>query len=135
MSLNIMSVKRLLPILLFPLLTGCEFLYELLEIPDPQKVEVSRNAEGRAIGSACRHTGRSLEDCYVINPGASKAAIFEGWREMNDYMLLNQMEVVPSQIPQPGEIPLRPRPSNPLPPPTGNEVIEPPEFIVPGTSS
>ncbi len=130
MSLRIMSVKRLLPILLFPLLTGCEFLYELLEIPDPKKEAAMQEAEGRAIGSACRHTGRSLEDCYVINPGAPKAAIFDGWREMNDYMLMNQMEVVPSQIPQPGEIPHRPRPQ--VPPPAANEVIEPPEVIVPG---
>jgi len=41
------------------------------------------------------HAGRSLEDCYALNPNASKAAIFEGWREMNDYMLQNNLREVP----------------------------------------
>lgn len=88
--------------LLFPLLTGCEFVYDLLEIPDPKKEGAEREAEGRAVGSACRHAGRSLEDCYILNASAQKAAVFTGWREMNDYMLMNEMEVVPSKIPQPG---------------------------------
>lgn len=30
---------------------------------------------------------------------------------MNDYMLMNEMEVVPSRIPQPGDIMSRPRPA------------------------
>jgi len=104
-----MSFKRLLLLLIFPLLTGCEFIYELLEIPDPKKQAEIQEAEGRAVGSACRHAGRSLEDCYQLNPTAQKAAVFSGWREMNDYMLMNEMEVVPSKIPQPGDIMSRPR--------------------------
>ncbi len=121
-----MSVKHLVLLPLFPLLAGCDFLYDLLEIPDPQKEAVAREAEGRAIGSACRHSGRSLEDCYQLNPAAQKAAIFEGWREMNDYMLMNEMEIVPSKIPQPGEAMLRPRI---LPEPIEREIIEtPPPF-------
>lgn len=97
--------------LIFPLLTGCEFIYELLEIPDPKKQAEIQEAEGRAVGSACRQAGRSLEDCYLLNPTAQKAAVFSGWREMNDYMLMNEMEVVPSKIPQPGDIMSRPRPA------------------------
>lgn len=104
-----MPFKRLLLLLIFPLLTGCEFIYELLEIPDPKKRAEVQEAEGRAVGSACRHSGRSLEDCYQLNPTAPKAAVFTGWRDMNDYMLLNQMEVVPSRIPQPGDIMSRSR--------------------------
>lgn len=106
-----MSFKRLLLLLIFPLLTGCEFIYALLEIPDPKKQAEIQEAEGRAVGSACRHAGRSLEDCYQLNPTAKKAAVFSGWREMNDYMLMNEMEVVPSRIPQPGDIMSRPRPA------------------------
>lgn len=104
-----MSAKRFLFLMLLPLLAGCDALYELLEIPDPQKVAAAVEAEGRAVGSACRHAGRSLEDCYLINPGAQKAAVFAGWRDMNDYMLMNDMEVVPSKLPQPGEALIRPR--------------------------
>lgn len=116
-----MSVKTRLLLLTFPLLTGCEFLYELLDIPDPKKVAAALEAEGKAVGSACRQAGRSLEDCYVLNSGARKAAIFAGWREMNDYMLMNDLEVVPSRLPQPGEAPIWPRP---LPGSAEGEIIE-----------
>ena len=51
-----------------------------------------------AVGSACRHAGRSLEDCYSLNPAASKAAVFTGWRDMNDYMMEHKLEVVPSRL-------------------------------------
>lgn len=97
-----MPVKTRLIMLLFPLLTGCELLYDLLEIPDPRKEAAAAEAEGKAIGSACRHAGRSLEDCYLLNPSAQKAAIFAGWREMNDYMLANNLPEVPSQLSPPG---------------------------------
>lgn len=116
-----MSFKTRLLLLVFPLLTGCEFLYELLEIPDPKKEAAAIEAEGKAIGGACRHAGRSLEDCYVLNPAAQKAAVFTGWREMNDYMLLNNMAEVPSKLPQPGEMPMWPRP---LPGSAEGEIIE-----------
>jgi hypothetical protein len=45
-----------------------------------------REAEGRAIGGGCRHAGRAIEDCFALNRQADKAAVFAGWREMNDYM-------------------------------------------------
>ena len=41
------------------LLAGCE----QLGIEDPAKVAEAREAEGKAIGGACRHSGRALEDC------------------------------------------------------------------------
>ncbi|ANQ84176.1 hypothetical protein [Azoarcus olearius] len=98
------AIRRfpLLPAILFalPLLTACEQVGELLELPNPKKEAAQADAEGRAIGSACRHAGRSLEDCYVLNPGAQKAAVFAGWRDMNDYMMEHKLDVVPSQLPQ-----------------------------------
>lgn len=115
------SAKTRLLMLLFPLLTGCELLYDLLEIPDPRREAAEVEAEGKAIGSACRHAGRSLEDCYLLNASAQKAAIFAGWREMNDYMLMNELEVVPSKLPQPGELPAWPRP---LPGTAEGEIVE-----------
>lgn len=98
-------------------LSGCD----QLGIESAQAVAERRDAEGRALGGACRHAGRAIEDCYTLNPRADKAAIFAGWREMNDYMLQNELEVVPSRLPQPGEIPAWPRP---LPGSNEGEIIE-----------
>ena len=74
------------------LLTGCD----ALGVETPGKVAQKKEAEGRAIGGACRHAVRSLEDCYGSNPKASKAAIFEGWREMDEYMRENEIAGMPS---------------------------------------
>jgi len=98
-----MLAKRLTPLLLLLLLAGCEQVNTLLELPDPQKEAAAAEAEGKAVGGACRHSGRSLEDCYVLNPKTQKAAVFAGWREMNDYMMQNNMQTVPSQLRQPLE--------------------------------
>lgn len=76
------------------LLTGCDRLYERAGLPDPAKVL----ADGKAIGGACRHAGRGLEDCYALNPTASKSAIYDGWKEMNEYMAKNDMQAIPPQI-------------------------------------
>ncbi len=83
---------------LLPLTTGCEQLADLLELPNPSRDAARLESEGRAIGSACRHAGRSLEDCYTLNAGAEKAAVFAGWRDMNDYMMEHKLEVVPSLL-------------------------------------
>lgn len=98
------SVSRRLALcaLLLPLLTGCEQLVAQLGLPDPKKEAAAAEAEGRAVGSACRQSGRSLEDCYALNAGASKASVFAGWREMNDYMTQNNLEIVPSRLPTAG---------------------------------
>jgi hypothetical protein len=82
-----------------PLLSACDQLSEMLEIPNPAQEAARAEAEGQAIGSACRQTGRSLEDCYVLNADAQKAAIFAGWKSMNDYMLEHNLKEVPSQLP------------------------------------
>lgn len=74
---------------------------EQLGIDDPVKLAAAKEAEARAVGSACRHSGRNLEDCYDTNPKASKAAIFAGWREMDAYMRENKIETVEPQLPPP----------------------------------
>ncbi|MDT8992252.1 hypothetical protein RQP54_15375 [Curvibacter sp. APW13] len=84
-------------LLLLPtlLLTGCvEEINKLLE--DPKAVQ--KEADARAIGSACRYGLRSIEDCYVLNPKASKSAVFAGWKEMDQYMRDNKVEGVPAKI-------------------------------------
>ena len=72
------------------LLAGCD----QLGIDTPAKVAERRAAEGRAIGAACRHAARAIEDCYALNRKSDKAAVFAGWREMNDYMRENAIEPV-----------------------------------------
>ncbi|HEY0856468.1 MAG TPA: hypothetical protein VGE16_05400 [Albitalea sp.] len=76
------------------LLAGCD----MLGIESPDKVAAARDAEGRAIGGACRHAGRAIEDCYALNRRTDKAAIFAGWRDMNDYMRENKIEEVPPTL-------------------------------------
>ena len=73
------------------LLAGCD----MLGIESPEKLAALREAEGRAVGGACRHAGRAIEDCYTLNRRIDKAAIFAGWRDMNDYMRENKIEAVP----------------------------------------
>lgn len=93
---SLRTVAALLALL--PLITGCEQIAELLEIPNPSREAARLESEGRAIGGACRHAGRSLEDCYTLNAGAEKAAVFAGWRDMNDYMMEHNLQVVPSRL-------------------------------------
>jgi len=75
-------------------LSGCDQLKDRAGFVDPARVE----AEGKAIGAACRHSGRGLEDCYRLNRNASKAAVFAGWKEMNEYMVKNNLEVMPPEL-------------------------------------
>ena len=65
-----------------------------LGIESPEKVAAAREADGKAIGGACRHAGRAIEDCYALNKKADKASVFTGWRDMNDYMRENKIEAV-----------------------------------------
>jgi hypothetical protein len=76
------------------LLSACD----LLGIEAPEKTAAAREADGRAIGGACRHAGRAIEDCYALNRKAERAAIFAGWRDMNDYMRENKIEPVAPQV-------------------------------------
>jgi hypothetical protein len=57
--------------------------------PDPRIAQ--READARAIGGACRHALRGIEDCYRLNEKASKTAVFDGWKEMDQYMRDNKM--------------------------------------------
>ena len=80
-------------------LGGCE----LLGMEDPAKIAAAKEAEGKAIGGACRHSGRALEDCYLMNPKAQKAAIYTGWRDMDGYMRENKINnIVPDLVDAPG---------------------------------
>lgn len=80
-------------------LTGCDVVQQRLGLEDPSQKEAKADAEGRAVGSACRQSGRAIEDCYSVYYWLPKASVFAGWREMNDYMLANKLEVVEPKLP------------------------------------
>ena len=88
-------ILRLIPVLAITLLiTGCDVASVLG--PDPRTAQ--READGRAIGGACRHAMRGIEDCYRLNERSPKTAIYEGWKEMDLYMRENKLEGQPSKI-------------------------------------
>jgi hypothetical protein len=76
------------------MLAGCD----MLGLDSPEKVAAARDADGKAIGGACRHAGRAIEDCFAIYKKSDRAAIFAGWRDMNDYMRENKIEPVQPQL-------------------------------------
>ena len=87
-------MKRHLVLCALALLAGCD----MLGIESPEKIAANREADGKAVGGACRHAGRAIEDCYALNKRADRAAVFAGWRDMNDYMRENKIDEVPPQI-------------------------------------
>ena len=103
-------ILRPLILLSAVLLAGCDLQSIQAALADPRIAQ--REAEAKAIGSACRHGLRSIEDCYSLNEKASKAAIFEGWKEMDSYMRENKIEGIAPQGLKP-----------PPPPPPADSVI------------
>ncbi|MEY4736848.1 MAG: hypothetical protein RL302_1167 [Pseudomonadota bacterium] len=71
------------------LLAGCDIAALLA---DPKVAQ--KEADSKAIGGACRNGLRAIEDCYALNEKASKAAIYAGWREMDQYMRDNKLDGV-----------------------------------------
>ena len=86
-------IARLLLLAMTLSLAGCDNIVALMA--DPKVAQ--RIADSKAIGSACRYGMRSIEDCYVLNEKASKAAVFDGWKEMDQYMRDNKIDGVPSK--------------------------------------
>lgn len=83
-------------------LLGCDYL----GIEPASKANEIQVAEGKAIGGGCRHANRALEDCYRYNPKAVKAAVFEGWRDMDLYMREFKLETIaPVTPPEPAKKP------------------------------
>jgi hypothetical protein len=89
MRRTVLLLPALLALLCLP---GCD----QLGIESATVVAARRDAEGKAVGAGCRHAGRSVEQCYGQNKRADKAAVFAGWKEMNEYMAENKIEAVPA---------------------------------------
>jgi hypothetical protein len=75
-------------------LAGCD----QLGIESASVTAARVEADGKAVGAACRHGGRAIEDCFALNKRVDKAAIYAGWRDMDDYMRENKIEVVPPTL-------------------------------------
>ena len=85
------TVRIALTLPLLALLAGCE-------IPGLSGDQMNE-ADAKATGSACRHALRGIEDCYLLNPKAPRAAVYAGWKEMDGYMRENKLEgMVPAAI-------------------------------------
>ncbi len=82
-------------------LSGCDLIQQKLGIEAPAVKAARLDAEGQAVGSACRQSGRAIEDCYSIYSWLSKASIYQGWRDMDAYMRDNKLETVEPQLPPP----------------------------------
>ncbi|SFN74769.1 hypothetical protein SAMN05660284_02179 [Formivibrio citricus] len=86
MTLNVIRLRIIgFALLLATQLAGCD---QINDVVNKQK------SNGKAVGAACRHSGRALEDCYQRNPKVSKSDIYAGWKEMNEYMQAKKLDVV-----------------------------------------
>ncbi|ACV35336.1 hypothetical protein [Accumulibacter sp.] len=82
-------------------LSGCDVVQQKLGIEAPAAKTARLEGEGKAVGGACRQSGRAIEDCYSIYSWLPKAAIYEGWRDMDVYMRENKLLTVEPQLPPP----------------------------------
>lgn len=96
-----MNTRHSLILIAVLALFGCDQINQKLGLEDLTKKDARTEAEGKAVGSACRQSGRAIEDCYAIYSWLPKAGIFEGWREMDGYMRENKIETIVPQLPPP----------------------------------
>jgi hypothetical protein len=98
----------LLAVALTALLSGCDAIQQQMGIMSPAAKAAHDDADGRAVGGACRQSGRAIEDCYAIYSWLPRASIYEGWRDMDAYMRENNLETIAPQLP-----PVQPPPPPP----------------------
>lgn len=80
-------------------LAGCDQIQGKLGIEDPAAKAAKQEAEGKAVGGACRQSGRAIEDCYSVYHWLPKEAVYAGWREMDVYMRENQIQTIAPTLP------------------------------------
>ena len=85
-----------LPVMVFVLtLAGCDAISQKLGI----ETAASKEADSKAVGGACRQSGRAIEDCYSVYSWLNKAFIFQGWQEMDAYMRENNLQTTEPHLP------------------------------------
>ncbi|MDR2164458.1 MAG: hypothetical protein LBO79_02275 [Zoogloeaceae bacterium] len=93
--------RRILPclVLVCAALSGCEQIGNRLGLEDSAKKAARLGAEGKAVGGACRQSGRAIEDCYAIYAWLPMESIYAGWREMDEYMRENNLRTTTPMLP------------------------------------
>ncbi len=76
------------------LISGCD----ALGLPNPAQQAEQAEADAKAVGASCRHSGRALEDCFTLYPSQARAPVYAGWKEMHDYMAAGNIAVVPPTL-------------------------------------
>ena len=80
-------------------LSACDMIQQQMGIESQAAKDARADADGKAVGGACRQSGRAIEDCYSIYSWLPRASVYEGWRDMDAYMRDNKLETVEPQLP------------------------------------
>lgn len=92
-------LRAMLLLLLWFNLAACDQIQQKMGIEDSAAKEARAEADGKAVGGACRHSGRAIEDCYSIYTWLPKSAVYAGWRDMDGYMRENKIETIEPLLP------------------------------------
>ena len=96
------ALRIFLTVFLFAFsLPGCDMIQQKMGLENPAAKAAKDEADGKAVGGACRQSGRAIEDCYSIYSWLPRAAIYDGWRDMDAYMRDNTLETIAPQLPPP----------------------------------
>lgn len=114
------ALRIFLTVFLFAFsLPGCDMIQQKMGLENPAAKAAKDEADGKAVGGACRQSGRAIEDCYSIYSWLPRAAIYDGWRDMDAYMRDNKLETIAPQLPPPPP----PAPSMPQAPKKKKKVV------------
>ena len=80
-------------------LSACDMIQQQMGIESQAAKDARADADGKAVGGACRQSGRAIEDCYSIYSWLPRASVYEGWRDMDAYMRDNKLETIVPQLP------------------------------------
>ena len=103
-------------------LSACDMVQQQMGIESQATKDARADADGKAVGGACRQSGRAIEDCYSIYSWLPRASVYEGWRDMDAYMRDNKLETVEPQLPPVAA---------PIPPGTKKKKTAPPAEAAP----
>ena len=106
-------MSRVLTVLVLCALSALAGGCDQLGIESAAAVAARKEADGKAVGGACRHAARAIEDCYALNRKVDRAAIYAGWRDMNEYMRENKLEAVAPQIRPEAQVAAKPADDGP----------------------
>ena len=96
------ALRIFLTVFLFAFsLPGCDMIQQKMGLENPAAKAAKDEADGKAVGGACRQSGRAIEDCYSIYSWLPRAAIYDGWRDMDAYMRDNKLETIAPHLPPP----------------------------------